>query len=248
MHVVLLHGFAQTGATWRRVVDIVHDTAPDLRLHTPTLPGHGAVPTPALTVERAAESLAGFAAGIPAAIWVGYSMGARHALRVALDHPHKVAALVTIGATPGLPEADERAARQQLDEATAREIESVGTEAFLARWVTQPLFGGVEDQPIAQRAANGTAAGWASSLRRAGTGVMEPMWRRLPEVAVPCRFLAGEHDDKFARIAHDMAALVAPARAELVPGAFHNAHASNPALVAAGIVELARSTGHAATG
>ena len=168
---------------------------------------------------------------MPAAIWVGYSLGGRHALRVALDHPPAVAALVTIGATPGIREVNERAERRRSDAELADHLEAIGTEAFLAEWTALPLFGGAVDEPIDTRAAAGTAAGWAASLREAGTGAMEPMWDRLHEITVPCRFLAGAHDDKFAVIGSEMTAHVPHGEFASVPGAFHNAHVTDPVAV-----------------
>ena len=50
---------------------------------------------------------------------VGYSMGGRMALRTAVDHPHLVRRLVLIGATPGIEDPADRAARAEQDRATA---------------------------------------------------------------------------------------------------------------------------------
>jgi 2-succinyl-6-hydroxy-2,4-cyclohexadiene-1-carboxylate synthase len=103
-------------------------------------------------------------------------------------------------------------------------------DAFLAWWLGQPMFAGLPDDPDdrAARATN-TPAGLASSLRRCGTGVQEPLWHRLGEITVPTLVLAGEHDTKFAAIAERMAAhLGGPTRRELVPGAGHAAHLENP--------------------
>src|SRR6266511_4558074 len=60
--------------------------------------------------------------------------------RVVLDRPELVRALVLIGASPGLDDPVERAARQASDDALAAELERVGLERFLDHWLAQPLF------------------------------------------------------------------------------------------------------------
>ena len=88
-----------------------------------------------------------------------------------------------LGATGGIDDEGERTARRAADDALAASIEADGVAAFVDRWLAQPLFAGVPDDPAdrADRRAN-TAAGLASSLRLAGTGTQVPVWDRLPEL------------------------------------------------------------------
>ena len=53
------------------------------------------------------------------AAWLGYSMGGRYALHVALRHPELVRRLVLVSATGGIDDPAERAARREGDEALA---------------------------------------------------------------------------------------------------------------------------------
>ena len=78
--------------------------------------------------------------GIARAPVVGYSMGGRVALHLALGAPERVAALVLESASPGIADAAQRAARVKSDEALADDIERLGIEAFVDRWEAQPLF------------------------------------------------------------------------------------------------------------
>ena len=137
----------------------------------------------------------------------GYSMGGRLALALALRTPERVRRLVLVSASPGLADADERAARRRADEALADRIEAIGVEAFAREWAAQPLFAGQPARVAAAAHADRlrrTAAEHAAQLRGLGTGVMPPLWERLGELAMPVTLVVGERDAKFRAIAGRM--------------------------------------------
>lgn len=166
-------------------------------------------------------------------VWIGYSMGGRLCLHLALDRPEAVEALVLLGATAGIDDPTARARRHRDDEHLAARIERHGVEAFVDEWLARPMFGGLPDDPAdrAERATN-TAAGLAGALRLAGTGAQEPLWDRLGELGsrgLPVLVLAGDRDHAFVAAAHRLAAGIGPtARCDLVPGAGHAAHLERP--------------------
>jgi pimeloyl-ACP methyl ester carboxylesterase len=102
------------------------------------------------------------------------------------------------------------------------------------RWVALPLFASQAALPEETRARQrehrlaSTARGLAGSLRGMGTGVMPPLWDRLPELDVPTLLLAGALDDKFCAIARSMAGLLPDARLEIVPSSGHAVHLERP--------------------
>lgn len=221
---VLVHGFTQTRRSWGPVGDALtsdHETV------LVDAPGHG----------RSAEVRAGLEAGSRLVVaaggrgtYLGYSMGARLCLHAALDHPDQVQGLVLIGATAGIEDPVERAARRRQDLLTAAQLTEVGLEQFLDRWLAQPLFVGlpVERAGLPERLEN-TAAGLRTSLELAGTGSQDPSWERLSTLAMPVLALAGTEDAKFAALATRIAATVgANATSALVPGAGHAAHLEQP--------------------
>ena len=220
----LVHGFTQTAVSWDPVADRV---AASFEVVRPELPGHGAAGDLRLGFEEAAAAI-GEAAG--PATYVGYSMGGRLCLRLALDRPDLVRSLVLVGASPGLPDGAERVARREADEALAVDIERAGTGPFLRRWLAQPLFATLRPTAadVAARACN-PPSGLAAALRLLGTGAQEPLWDRLGELAMPVLLVAGSGDAKFADLAGRMAAAIGPnAAVELVPGAGHAAHLEQP--------------------
>ena len=110
---VLVHGFTQTGRCWGPEVDAL---AADHEVVLVDAPGHG----------RSAEIMAGLRTGGRLiadqggeATYLGYSMGARFCLHVALTNPELVRGLVLLGATAGIEDPDEREQRRQQDLATA---------------------------------------------------------------------------------------------------------------------------------
>src|SRR6266498_1374055 len=164
--------------------------------------GHGGSAAPEASFAEAA-ALLGEAGG--AAAYVGYSLGGRLCLRLALDRPDLVRSLVLIGASPGLDDPAVRAARRASDEALAAELERVGLERFLDRWLAQPLFASLPPERAgrADRLAN-TTRGLAASLRLHGTGAQEPLWDRLATLRPPTLLITGARDQKFAGIAERM--------------------------------------------
>jgi 2-succinyl-6-hydroxy-2,4-cyclohexadiene-1-carboxylate synthase len=236
--VVLVHGFTQTLAAMQPLAVRLRDRHALVRVD---LPGHGASPPPRGGFAEAAALLG--ETGGPAA-YVGYSLGGRLCLRLALDRPELVRALVLIGASPGLDDPAGRAARRAADDRLAEELERVGLERFLDRWLAQPLFATLPPERAgrADRLAN-TTDGLAASLRLHGTGAQQPLWDRLAGLRPPTLLVAGARDRKFAALAERMARRAGPAASvALVPGAGHAAHLEHPDRVAALIREfLARA-------
>jgi 2-succinyl-6-hydroxy-2,4-cyclohexadiene-1-carboxylate synthase len=232
--VVLVHGFTQTMAAWGPVAERL---AGRWRLVLVDLPGHGGSAAVRAGFAEAAGQLGAF--GGPGA-YVGYSLGGRLCLRLALDRPDLVRALVLLGASPGLADPRRRAERRAADEALAVQVERDGVAAFLDRWLAGPLFATLPPELAgrAERLAN-TPEGLAFALRRLGTGAQAPLWDRLAGLRCPTLLLAGALDARFAALAGEMAAAVGPAaRVALVPGAGHAAHLERPAAVAALVEEF----------
>lgn len=198
---VLVHGFTQTSASWSGLLPRL---AAQHEVIAVDAPGHGEAADLALDLPAGAAALG--ATGGPA-VYVGYSMGGRLCLRLALDRPDLVRGLVLIGATAGIDDPAERATRRAADEALAESIEREGVGPFLARWLAQPMFAGVPDDPDERRArATNTRAGLASSLRLAGTGSMDPpWWPELAGLTMPVLAIAGADDAKFRGLAARLA-------------------------------------------
>jgi 2-succinyl-6-hydroxy-2,4-cyclohexadiene-1-carboxylate synthase len=214
---VLVHGFTQTPESWATV-------RPHLQ---------GTVLTPAVpqTLDFASTARA-LAQGT--ADYVGYSQGGRLCLQLALDQPEVVHRLVLVSASPGIADPAERAARREADERLAHEIERDGVDAFLERWLAQPLFTTLprERSGIDDRKARNTIESLTQQLRVLGQGSQPSNWGRLAELRMPVLLIVGELDVKYVDIAQRMAERIADVRVEVIAGAGHACHLEQPERVA----------------
>ena len=163
--VVLLHGFTNTGASWEPVLAALGERyraiAPDIR-------GHG-------SASRARPLTLDAVIGDVAVLTqdrftlVGYSLGGRIALHAALALRRRVERLVLIGASPGIADPAQRAARRAADERLAAEIEAATIEEFATRWAATPVLEGQSPEVKAAAHADrlrSTPAGLASERER----------------------------------------------------------------------------------
>jgi 2-succinyl-6-hydroxy-2,4-cyclohexadiene-1-carboxylate synthase len=227
--VVLVHGFTQSARAWGRAGA---DLGAKHRVIALDAPGHGGSSAVQTDLIAGADLMA---ATVPdQAAWIGYSMGGRYVLHVALRHPAHVRRLVLVSTTAGIEDAAERAARRRWDETLAERVDEEGLEAFVRWWLAQPMFSTLPSEAAElESRLTGTPAGLASSLRLAGAGAQEPLWDRLDELSMPVLVVAGELDPKYADLAGKLAARIgAPARLELIPGAGHACHLERPDLFA----------------
>ncbi|ACZ40425.1 2-succinyl-6-hydroxy-2,4-cyclohexadiene-1-carboxylate synthase [Sphaerobacter thermophilus] len=234
---LLLHGFTGSAATWEPLLPALqahfHTVAPDLI-------GHGRSDVPAdparYAMDRCVADLVALldALDIDRAAVLGYSMGGRTALHLALAAPERVSALVLEGASPGIADPDERAARVASDAALADRIEREGLQAFVDAWERLPLFASQQRLPEATRARlraqrlSHTPRGLANSLRGMGAGAMAPVHDRLGEIAVPVLLIAGELDGKYVEISRAMAGAMPQATVRIIPDAGHAPHLEQP--------------------
>lgn len=225
------HGFTQTGNSWKPIAS--YFAAQGFLVTVVDLPGHGGSAHVRADLRRTADMLA---AVCGTGAYVGYSLGGRACLHLALMYPHLVKSLVLIGANPGIDDAGERAERREADDALAERLYEIGLEAFLQEWTALPLFGGMQltPQELADRLRN-TPEGLASSLRLAGTGAQGSLWPRLRELNMPVLAIAGSNDAKFAAIARQLADAAPLGSCSIIEGAAHAAHLQQPETVAAAI-------------
>jgi 2-succinyl-6-hydroxy-2,4-cyclohexadiene-1-carboxylate synthase len=168
------------------------------------------------------------------ATYVGYSMGGRLCLQLALDRPECVERVALISASPGIADDHERARRLAADEQLARDIERDGVDAFLERWLAQPMFATLppDAADVDDRTRANTVERLTQQLRVLGQGAQPDNWPRLGELRMPVLLVAGALDAKYVDVARRMAEQIPHARVEIIDGAGHACHLERPDEVA----------------
>ena len=231
--IVCLHGFLGDGSDWRPLAERLCSR---YQVALVDLPGHGAstaLPTESYSWAGAVHEIGALAR--PARGLIGYSMGGRLALTVALTAGlENLKALVIVSASPGLEESAARMQRLREDEARARDLELRGLPAFLETWYDQPLFASLCSQPTLRRAlidrrSGGRAEELAKALRGLSVGHQRPLWNELPGLPSPALFVAGEEDAAYGAMARRAADLSPLGRSLMVPACGHMPHLEQPA-------------------
>lgn len=242
---VLLHGFAQSAASWDAVAR--EFAAAGRSVYALDLAGHGESERPAdpqaYALEAQADALLAFARkladdeGTRPAI-LGYSMGGRVTLAALGRDPQAFSAVILEATGFGPATQVERDAAAERDAACAARLRTDGLEAFMEFWEQLPLFASQRELPpdVRARVRAGRLANDAEALartfERAGQHVMPARTTtletlaRLREAGTPLLYLAGERDAKYRSLA--VQAAEAGATVRIVPGAGHSTHLEAP--------------------
>jgi 2-succinyl-6-hydroxy-2,4-cyclohexadiene-1-carboxylate synthase len=207
-----LHGFLGRGADW----DFLREAGFDIR-------------APSLFVGGPSASLgAGPLDSIqPAAndILLGYSMGARLALRLLQTRRVAKGVLISAGLAPAEP------GRQELDETWATRFESDEPwESIIDAWNRQSVFAG-RANPLTRNEADYDRGKLAAALR-------QPRQIHLEGITVPTLWIAGEDDVKYREAARRASEQLPNAQLWICPGAAHRVPWEQPAAFIARLREF----------
>ncbi len=231
--VLLLHGFAGTAGSWDAFSE--HLDHERYRPLTPELRGHGQNGSVRpISFELCVADL--LTAAPPRFTLVGYSLGGRIALQLALAAPERIDRLVLISSSAGITDQAERGVRLSKDLALADEIEAGSITRFADDWLAGPLFVNDEAEVNASARAEilkNSPANIAAALRGISIGRMEPLWPRLAEIAAPTTVVAGQSDGRYVELAEQIADEIDGSELELIDGAGHALPRSAPERLAA---------------
>ena len=233
---LLIHGFTGSSESW---APLLPELDRDRRVLTVDLLGHGASDSPSPerhAVERQAADLAEILAQLGAGTTdiLGYSFGARVALRLALDAPASVRRLILESPSAGIARARDRAARRGEDRRWVEQLWRGDMDGFVRDWAAQPIFASqtglsaaLRAQLLAERAAN-RPEGLAASLLGAGQGVMTPLHDRLGEIEAPTLVISGGLDPRGSARARELAEGIPGAIGVSIQDAGHTPHLETP--------------------
>ncbi|MBZ0309311.1 MAG: alpha/beta fold hydrolase, partial [Anaerolineae bacterium] len=174
MPLLLLHGFTGSSQNWASQLEFFSQQFLTL---APDLPGHGKTDSSRYSIEHTAEDMVTLLKSVtqePAHL-VGYSMGGRLALYLALTYPQHFRSLILESASPGLESPEARLERRMSDEQLALRIEQNGIQNFVDYWEQLPLFESQKNLPeqirqnLKNQRLNNNPVGLMNSLRGMGT-------------------------------------------------------------------------------
>lgn len=231
--VLFLHGFLGSSADFNTAIAYLSEHFCCLAVD---LPGHGNTVVDGeddrYTMPQTASAIVTWLDELQVSrcFLVGYSMGGRLALYLALHFPQRFPRVVLESASPGLQTEAERTARLHHDYELADRLEA-DFPSFLSYWYNQPLFQALRHHPAflqvkEQRSRNRPTA-LAKSLRALSTGLQPSLWELLPQMQ-PLLLLVGEDDRKFCTINQAMANSCSTIQLEVMPGCGHVIHLEKP--------------------
>ncbi len=241
--IIFLHGFMGNTHEFDEVISILADEFYCLKVD---LPGHGKtqvfgndqcyqMSNTANAVIQLLDKLLN-QLNISQCFLIGYSMGGRLALYLALHFPQYFAKVILESASPGLTTETEQFARIKGDTQIARKLSRSITREdfilFLDNWYRQPIFGDIKNHTqfakmIEQRLQNDPKL-LIKSLKMMGTGVQPSLWSKLGKNKIPLLLLVGELDPKFMEINTKIQQKAKYSQLKIVRNTAHNIHFAKP--------------------
>ena len=165
---------------------------------------------------------------------LGYSMGARAALHLALDSPNDWRALILISPSAGIKEEHDRKIRREEDHKLANRIEIEGTSGFIKHWKEIPLIKSQKNiradwlKCMNEGRKQHSSLGLATSLREFGQGNCPYLLDKLNTLKMPVLILTGMNDTKYCKIASQICERLTHAEHVNINNSGHMPHLERP--------------------
>ncbi|PIA57589.1 hypothetical protein AQUCO_00600361v1 [Aquilegia coerulea] len=216
---VFLHGFLGTCEEWIPIMKAFSTSVGCISIN---LPGHGGSyiqrnpdkesrQESRIPIEVIANILCKLIGKITPSrvVVVGYSMGARIGLYMALRCANQVNGAVIISGSPGLKDPMLRRRRILQDDARAKSLRAYGLESFLDVWYSKELWRSLRGHPhfeqiVSSRMKHSDVDALANGLSALSVGRQPSLWEDLEHTQKPLLFLYGEKDKKFKEINQQM--------------------------------------------
>jgi 2-succinyl-6-hydroxy-2,4-cyclohexadiene-1-carboxylate synthase len=234
---VLLHGFLGNIADWKESLFSFGDTFYCLAID---LPGHGQT---RMDGRESSYSISNCAAGImdllaalkiDRANLVGYSMGGRLALYLAVYYPQHWYKVIVASASPGLPAGPAKKERWWADQQLAVKLEKGDIRQFVSTWYRQPLFASLRKHPefpeLKKFRWHNNPLELARSLRGLSIGKQPSLWNKLTKIPLPVMMMVGEFDHKYKKIGRELIKKCPDITLKVVEKCGHMIHFENPQL------------------
>ena len=215
---VFLHGFLGAPSDWEPIVRRL-DVARSM--HALTLP---VAECWQLGVQQLECQLP------PEFVVIGYSLGARIALALALTYPSRTRGLCFVSGHPGLQPA-ERAVRRVHDQGVIERMLQMPWPEFLDEWYRQEVFSSLDRatrMTWVQQKQTLDRDYQAELLRCYSISGQPNYWQQLSNIATPTLVIAGQHDCKYVAVARSMQRCAPQLELQIVPMSGHAVHRERP--------------------
>ncbi len=231
----MAHGFTQTSRVWGTLDRAL---AGGHQVVAVDMPGHGGSSELASTLVDGALQLARVGGR---ASYLGYSMGARFCLHLALARPDMVDSLVLISGTGGIDDPDQRRARRRSDEVLADRLDpgrplpppSRSRSSSTSGWPTRCSPTSAPMRPGSTSGSATPGPAWPPACVGPGPGLSSRCGGCWTGWRCRCSSSAANGTTKFTALGSRMAATIgANATLAVVPGTGHSPHLQDPDAVA----------------
>jgi len=159
---------------------------------------------------------------------LGYSMGGRIAIYLAIHYSEYFDKIIIESAQPGIKGEIERQQRKGHDQKLAHNLESQSFPEFLEFWYNQSIFKTLKKHKnfanLRQSRLNNNSKNLAKSLMEIGAGVQPSLWRDLKKIENDCLLITGEFDTKYQTIFSKMHKEIFSSKFVIIKNAGHNIH------------------------
>jgi 3-oxoadipate enol-lactonase len=182
--------------------------------------------------------------GVSRAVVIGLSYGGQLAVDFALEHPERVLALVTVGATVRGQQMENVGDRP----AIYRALKERGTAEAVRLWLEDPAFATARELPAVQekmrRMLTDNVKGWGMPRPDLVRWPSRVPSEHLGEIAVPTLVLRGGQENPNIVAAADLLAERIPnASLRIVPAAGHHVNLESPEQFDAAVLSFLRASG-----
>jgi 2-succinyl-6-hydroxy-2,4-cyclohexadiene-1-carboxylate synthase len=225
---LFLHGFLGSSQDWTEITDAL---CLDFFCVALDLPGHGN----SLEDDEAIYRMPNLAAYIVDLLqtwstkkWkiVGYSMGGRLALYLAIHYPDIFDKAVMVSASPGLEKEDERLKREYEEKLLVQDLLQNTFEQFLKKWYQQPLFSSLSQKEnflkMWERRLKNSPQYLSKSIQYMGLSKQASLWQLLGGCLVSLQFVCGDLDEKFVELNKQMCRLSSHANLTVITDCGHS--------------------------
>ena len=165
---------------------------------------------------------------------LGYSMGARAALHLALANPNNWRAIILISPNPGIKNERDRKIRRDEDHELANRIEIEGVSSFIKSWKETPLIKSQKNiradwqKRMHEGREQHSSLGLATSLREFGQGNCPYLLDKLNIIKMPVLILTGMNDTNYCKIASQICERLTHAEHVTIKNSGHMPHLERP--------------------